>query len=113
MSTTPLVVLRTRKYTPDNAHLEEQETIGTVTLELDPTREIELNEDGDPTTYYIARVQTEPNVTVQDIHCALRDMLRVGCSCEHDCCGHLNGGAAELIDHHPVYLLTAKYYQNY
>ena len=113
MNRQDLYVLRTHKYNPDYADLDDQERIGVVTWDEDPTMKPvhDLDDCGAKRLFYIARV--ESTAPKDDIISALHDLVRHGCSCEHDCCGHYHGGAEEIIDRHPIYLITAVYAPNY
>ena len=115
-TTTDLYVLLTHKYNPDHQYLDNREFVGTMTYGSDPTcRDIDTS-DGSVTKHYMARVEpVSPNIRVSVIKKALEDHFRVGCSCEHDCCGHSFGGVRQikyLGDGH-LYSITCGYARNY
>lgn len=52
--------------------------------------------DFDSTQTTAIEITASRPVTEREIAGALRSQYSYGCRCEHDCCGHLNGGPSRI-----------------
>lgn len=80
----------TYKYNDAWAELDEYEFPG-FTVKVVYGR-FEKGEDFDSTQTTAIEITASRPVTRKEITDTLRAQYRQACRCEHDCCGHLNGG---------------------
>ncbi len=96
----------TARYKASYEHLNDHQYLGWSFKEVsngkqywDTNRDGEVEFDAGYTRYL--RITTSRPVTEEEL-CSTLYVYRSECACEHDCCGHYNGGAR----HHEVRPLT-------
>lgn len=83
---------QTRRYREAYSHLDQWEQIGTA--EIIRSTKTKIASDGNRHAYLsLIKVKAEPDATPVEIADAILDTYQQECRCEHDCCGHMFGGA--------------------
>lgn len=80
----------THKYNPDYAYLDKGHYEPWYWRIL--SERFYPGEDYDEWGTLKIRIKVKGNTTRSQIWDAMNDHYQQGCSCEHDCCGHLHGG---------------------
>ena len=83
----------THRYNPAWAHLDESEYMG-FQVKAVFSKPVYSDYLGESVKYNVYLTASKP-VTQNEMHAMLHAFDR-SCRCEHDCCGHFNGGAFNL-----------------
>jgi hypothetical protein len=83
-------------YVPDHAENDPGYRPMGLTMRVQPGK-LHEPEDYDGRTHQRVELQFSRPVTQFEALQAAYDQFARGCSCEHDCCGHLTGGASLVI----------------
>jgi hypothetical protein len=113
-STTTKIMYRTsHRYGVDNRYLDDYEEVaeGQV-IRLHPAVYLKRSIFDPVVEKYL--IKTTHPLTEDVLWNCLDHLFAEGCSCEEDCCGHLQGGVTELhaVDSYTT-CITCRYYPNY
>lgn len=82
----------TWQYTQGWSHLEKWHVLGRFSVLLSRPRRV----NGDSARQLIVVEVNAPGYRDANVRRAIHDTIRFACTCEHDCCGHWQGGAHKV-----------------
>lgn len=87
-----LSVLLTHKYVPGWDHLDKRHDLGSA-IDL-RVKAAKWDDHGESCRQFLVLDVDAPRYRPRNIMRAIRDTMRRGCRCEHDCCGHIQSSVS-------------------
>lgn len=103
-------------YREEYNHLNRAHFIGRVKILTPKVTYEEARCSLDDTTIYTTNIRlprSMASISTDDLRSALRSYWHQGCTCQHDCCGHLFGGLTRMKRNKRNVWIQASYQRNF